>query len=302
MFAPKVAKPQTKAAASSTNKLAPHRSTLAVRPPGNGTVEQARFLQSTIGNQATLRLLVQPSFSLTKGEVDRHHEQEGTPAKMVARGATPGVSWDFSKIPIFSPDRHQAGSPLTAQSLPGILQPRLLIGEVNDPLEHEAERVAGQVMRMPAAWPSLSSAPTQLTRKCAACEEQEKLQKKETGPQTVAGEAPASVHQTLRSPGQPLDMESRAYFEPRFGRNLSQVRIHADARAAESAHSVHARAYAVGNHVVFGRNQYAPDTADGRHLLAHELTHTLQQQGGVPSLQRAPPNRRRPRALIWKRV
>jgi hypothetical protein len=197
-----------------------------------------------------------------------------------------GTSWDFSRIPLHP-------SSAAAKRLPGPIQTKLKVGAIDDPLEHEADRVADQVMRMPASDAVTISSRLQVSRKCDECEEEEEeeeeLQKKEARPQTVAGEAPASVHETLRTAGQPLDMESRAFFEPRFGRDLSQVRIHADPRAAESAHSVCARAYTVGHHVVFGRGQYAPHTADGRHLVAHELTHTLQQQGGVPSLRRDPP-------------
>ena len=193
------------------------------------------------------------------------------------------TSWDFSRIPLYP-------SSARAQRLPGPIQRKLKVGAIDDPLEHEADRVADQVMRMPAADAVTISSPPQASRKCEKCDEEEKLQKKETGPQTVAGDAPAGVHETLRSAGQPLDMESRAFFEPRLGADLSQVRVHSDTRAAESAHSVYARAYTVANHVVFGRDQYAPHSAEGRHLLAHELTHTLQQQGGMPSLRREPPN------------
>jgi hypothetical protein len=217
---------------------------------------------------------------------ERARTSRGVPetASRFLRNQPTGTSWDFSRIPL-----HPSSAP--AKCLPGPIQRKLKVGAVDDPLEHEADRVADQVMRMPTSDAVTISSRPQVSRKCDTCEEEEeeKLQKKEMGPQTVAGEAPASVHETLRSAGQPLDMESHAFFEPRFGRDLSQVRIHADPRAAESAASVYARAYTVGHHVVFGRDQYAPHTADGRHLLAHELIHTLQQQGGVPSLRRDPP-------------
>jgi hypothetical protein len=192
-----------------------------------------------------------------------------------------GATWDFSRIPLYP-----TSAPV--QRLAGPIQRKLKVGAIDDPLEHEADRVAHQVMCMPASDAVTTFSRPQVSRKCDKCED-EKLQKKETGPQTAASEAPASVHETLGSPGQPLDQESRAFFEPRFGRDLSEIRVHADARAAESAHSVYARAYTVGNHLVFGRDQYAPHTADGRHLLAHELTHTLQQQAGAPTLRRDPP-------------
>jgi Domain of unknown function (DUF4157) len=93
---------------------------------------------------------------------------------------------------------------------------------------------------------------------------------------------PPIVHEVLRSPGQPLDAAARAYFEPRFGRDFSRVRVHACARAAESARAVNALAYTVGRSVVFGTGQYAPGIASGRSLLAHELTHTIQQDFAAP--------------------
>lgn len=88
---------------------------------------------------------------------------------------------------------------------------------------------------------------------------------------------PRSVHETLRSPGQPLDASTRAFMEPRFGQDFSHVRVHADAQAAESARAVNAQAYTVGSEIAFGRAQYAPQTRSGKELLAHELAHTVQQ-------------------------
>jgi hypothetical protein len=88
---------------------------------------------------------------------------------------------------------------------------------------------------------------------------------------------PPVVHEVLRSSGQPLDATTRAFFEPRFGHNFSGVRVHSYPKAAESADAVNALAYTVGRDIVFGAHQYAPTTGQGRRLLAHELTHTLQQ-------------------------
>lgn len=92
---------------------------------------------------------------------------------------------------------------------------------------------------------------------------------------------PSIVHDVLSSPGQQLDDTTRAFMEPRFGRDFSHVRVHADSRAAESAGAVNARAYTVGRNVVFGAAQYSPGTSEGRRLLAHELTHVAQQQTPV---------------------
>jgi hypothetical protein len=94
-----------------------------------------------------------------------------------------------------------------------------------------------------------------------------------TGPTDV----PAVVHDTLSSPGQRLDARARALLEPRFDHDFSNVRVHADATAADSASAVGALAYTVGRHVVFGARQYAPYTAEGLRLMAHELSHVVQQ-------------------------
>ncbi|HEU4391863.1 MAG TPA: DUF4157 domain-containing protein [Blastocatellia bacterium] len=98
--------------------------------------------------------------------------------------------------------------------------------------------------------------------------------------------APAIVGQGLSSPGQPLDPAIRAYFEPRFGRDFSQVRVHDDAQAAASAGAVRANAFTLGSDIVFGSGAYRPQSSEGRRLLAHELTHVVQQQArpGSPAM------------------
>jgi hypothetical protein len=88
---------------------------------------------------------------------------------------------------------------------------------------------------------------------------------------------------SLHGGGQPLPESVQAFFEPRFGYDFCQVRVHADSKAAESARAVNARAFTVGHHVVMGAGQYSPGTAEGRRLLAHELTHVVQQ--GNPQAQ-----------------
>jgi len=121
-----------------------------------------------------------------------------------------------------------------------------------------------------------------LQRKCAQCEEEagenNKVRRQETG----AGPdlAPSIVHEVLRAPGQPLDPVARNFMEPRFGQDFSGVRIHANAEAADSARAVGALAYTYGNNIVFGPRQYAPESHTGRRLLAHELTHVIQQNRG----------------------
>lgn len=116
---------------------------------------------------------------------------------------------------------------------------------------------------------------------CAANRELN-LQRKGKGAQSGQG-VPASVSDTLSRPGRPLDADTRGFMESRFGSDFGAVRVHDDSAAAASAREVDAHAYTVGQDIVLGDGQYQPHSDSGRHLLAHELAHTLQQQG----LQRA---------------
>ncbi|MDD5094271.1 MAG: DUF4157 domain-containing protein [Dehalococcoidia bacterium] len=97
-------------------------------------------------------------------------------------------------------------------------------------------------------------------------------------------EVESSVTEALDSSGQPLDARTRAFMEPRFGHDFGQVRVHTDRRAAESAARIGAHAYTVGQNMVFSAGEYRPDTSQGRQLMAHELTHTV-QQGATPTIQ-----------------
>jgi hypothetical protein len=89
---------------------------------------------------------------------------------------------------------------------------------------------------------------------------------------------PPIVHEVLRSPGQPLESSARHIMERRFGHDFSRVRVHVDAKAAESAQSVNALAYTAGRNVVFGAGTYVPATYEGRRLIAHEMAHVRQQE------------------------
>jgi hypothetical protein len=142
MFDPLVAKPQTKATPSSTSKLGPRRSTLLARPFDSSEVEQAPMLQRSIGNEATLRLLAQQATTLTGNELGGDHQQDAGPESKTAREAPRGVSWDFSRIPIFPPDRNEQNSaqiPLSVPSRPGSVQHKLAGGEVGDPRKYGAK-------------------------------------------------------------------------------------------------------------------------------------------------------------------
>ena len=96
-------------------------------------------------------------------------------------------------------------------------------------------------------------------------------------------EAPATVYEVLRTPGHPLPLSSRAFMESRFDQDFSQVRVHTDGRAIESARSLNALAYTVGRDVVFDADRYRPETSEGQRLLAHELAHVVQQRSGAAS-------------------
>ncbi len=120
---------------------------------------------------------------------------------------------------------------------------------------------------------------------CDSCSKKN-LQRSATD-QSKPAEIPSLVHDTLRQPGHTLDRETRAFMEKHLAHDFSNVRVHTDSRAAESAESVNAHAYTVGRQIVFGSGRYAPQTTAGKQLLAHELTHVVQQRGmagnGLPN-------------------
>lgn len=119
-----------------------------------------------------------------------------------------------------------------------------------------------------------------VTGKCGGCEGKRlTLQRKAVDGAVGVEEVPPIVHEVLRSPGEPLDSDTREFMESRFEEDFSQVRIHRDGRSAEAAGQVNALAYTVKNDVVFGKGQYKPGTHEGKHLIAHELAHVIQQDG-----------------------
>jgi hypothetical protein len=174
--------------------------------------------------------------------------------------------------------------PRRSQPLPRAIQYKLMVGQADDPLEHEADRISERVMRMPTGAISASAAPMRISRKCAACAgEDDTIHRAEiagaqpAAPAIAAQATPDLVHEVLRGPGKPLDAGARAFFEPRFGHDFGRVRVHDGEREAASATALQARAFAVGERIVFGRGEYAPSSHAGRQLLAHELAHVVQQ-------------------------
>lgn len=126
-----------------------------------------------------------------------------------------------------------------------------------------------------------------LTGECAECSSKRLTVQRRTTNQAEISAVPPIVHEVLHSPGQPLDPVTRAFMESRFGHDFRQVRVHSDARAAESARAVSALAYTAGPEVVFGAGRYAPESGAGQKLLAHELTHVVQQHAVSGSFSQA---------------
>lgn len=198
-----------------------------------------------------------------------------------------------------APVAERGARPLT--SLP--VQAKLRVGAVNDPLEREADDVADRIVRMaqpPAA--TLQRCPggcpddqdllrsTAILRRCpGGCSCEEPLLRVADTPGAPLGvDAERDIDRQRRG-GVPLPPSTRRFFEPRFGASLAGVRIHTDAEAGRLTRQVQARAFTVGRHLFFGPGEYRPGTSAGQRLLAHELTHTLQQAHGRPAaaVQRA---------------
>jgi hypothetical protein len=198
-------------------------------------------------------------------------ERTQTPDHGPSRTPALPAGFDFTRIPVHG-------------KTPVGIQTKLTIGLPGDALEHEADRVAGQVMRMPQ--PMRSQAQVGASEHRVAPAAQVQTKSSHTGDSGGLA-APPIVHDVLRSPGQPLDAATRAFMEPRFGHDFSKVRVHADAKSAEAALSISARAFTSNYSVVFGAGEYASRNSQGRALLAHELTHVVQQAGsGQPAIQR----------------
>jgi hypothetical protein len=246
-----------------------------------------------LGNQATLRLLRKcdcggaPDCDCGMGDDKKKKEKDSPRTALHRKPAGSGAPLPSSLLDhdtqSFFEARLQRKAFSSAVAPAG---PRIQIGAVDDPLEADADRTAARVLRMPDS--AISSvgrtgapAPGSLNRSA------------ETGsaPETRndgisdGREAPPSVYEVLGQPGRQLDPSTRAFFEPRFGQDLSHVRIHNDSKAAESARAVNALAFASGHNIVFGSGSYSPDRPDGRFMLAHELAHTM-QQGRQQNLRR----------------
>lgn len=197
------------------------------------------------------------------------------------------------------------------------IQARLVIAPASDRYESEADRVADAVMRMPVGGPpvgagisSISASPVQrrcsecedekmqrraagdpsyLQRKCTKCEEEEELHRKASCGNVggLSSSIESSIN-TARGEGHPIPTGLRRQLEPRFGTDFSGIRLHTDTGAANLAASVGAHAFTTRQDIFFAAGRYQPNTPEGRRLLAHELTHTIQQRqaSGIATIQR----------------
>ena len=177
------------------------------------------------------------------------------------------------------------------QAFLGVLQAKLTVNPPGDQYEQEADRVAKAIMTMPDQQLQRQAYPEEeeelLQRQVDPEEEEEELLQPRLHAAGMAGGVPAVTPALeaqimgLQGGGQPLSAGARAFFEPRFGYDFSDVRIHAGGSAATMAQELQAQAFTTGRDIVFGPGQYRPGTMAGRHLLAHELTHVVQQADGA---------------------
>ncbi len=187
----------------------------------------------------------------------------------------PRLEHDFSRLPLYP-------------SAAGAIQTKIASSKPEDDYEQEADRISKQMIRMPE--PQLQRACT-CGGACPKCQTEQPERGDERAQTARVGsgdrgqtDVPPIVTEVLRSPGQPIDPATRAFMEPRFGHDFSRVRVHTDTAANASARAVNARAYTVGHDIVFGTGQFAPASAEGTKLIAHELAHVVQQREGATAM------------------
>ncbi len=179
----------------------------------------------------------------------------------------------------------------------GYIQTKQKVSHPTDPYEQEADRITEQIVKNDSfSYPSLISerdigGDLRINRKCNACEMEHELEAEEekrdlkisrksgdTKPSTELSTNQISlINSALNESGIPLDKQTRDYMEPRLHHNFDDVRIHNDSNASRSAESINALAYTLGNNIVFGNGQYNPLSKTGQKMIAHELTHVVQQ-------------------------
>lgn len=268
----------------------------------NLPTEQVLHLQRTIGNRAVNRLIQSGTIQakLTVGKPNSIYEKEadrvadrvmsmpeGSPVQRESAGEEEkeGVQSKPLAEQITPLIRRQAEEEEKAQTKP-LLQRQ----------EAEEEEAQTKPLIQRQAEEEEKPAQTKLLQRQEGEEEKEaqtKLQRqaeeeeKQAQPKAAPGGTPKvtpnieSNINSMRGGGQPLSESTRSFFEPRFGADFSHVRLHTGTNAAQTAQSINARAFTTGKDIVFNSGQYSPGTSSGNHLLAHELTHVIQQKKGI---------------------
>lgn len=171
-----------------------------------------------------------------------------------------------------------------------VIQTKLTVGQSGDRFEREADSVADGVVQRMASRVGGATAVPSVQAKCAKCEHEDTVQRRVDGSTSDASaDAADSVQQGLaaqRGAGQSLDAPLRQEMEQGIGADFSGVRVHTGAPAADLNDTLHARAFTHGQDVFFNSGEFDPGSSAGRHLLAHELTHVVQQSGSAPNIQR----------------
>ncbi|KAF5424184.1 MAG: protein of unknown function (DUF4157) [Candidatus Methanocomedens sp.] len=233
--------------------------------PQKSPADRILFLQRTIGNQAVQRLIKSGALQakLRIGQPGDMYEQEADRvADEVMRMPEPGVQREVK------PEEEET------------LQTKPLVNQITPLDQVQRQEEPEEEEEMIQAKPLAEEITPFVQKQVEPEEEEEELQAKATSGRIseVTPNLESNIL-SLKGGGKPLPENDRAFFEPRFGQDFSQVRLHTDTRAAESARTVNARAFTAGRDVVFGAGQYTVQTLKGKRLLAHELTHVMQQKG-----------------------
>ena len=245
-------------------------------------------MQGILGNLVTRRALtlgmLQPK--LTIGALDDVYEKEADEVaeKVMSQQAPRSEAGESGSEDDRNNGGHSTGRLASQDSAQRSILQRVPIQTLQQTL---GNRAFGRLLRQNA----LTASDPQVSKKCACGGESKEecaecsnkriaLRRNSAGVDSASLEAPSIVEDVLATHGHPLAQSARTALEPSFGYDFGDVRVHNDSRAADSAAAVDALAYTVGNHIVFGAGRYAPGTSDGNRLLAHELTHVV-QQGGV---------------------
>jgi len=282
--------------------------------------DQVMYLQRTIGNQAVQRLIKSGALQakLKIGQLGDRYEQE---ADRVADGVMRMPEPQVRRQSIEEEEEEQIQTKPVIEQITSLVQRQVeeaeeeqiqtkpVIEQITSLVQRqvEEEEEEEQVQTKPVTeqitplvqrqveeeeeeqvqTKPVTEQITPLVQRQVEEEEEEKLHKKEASGSTpeVTPEFESHINAT-RGGGQPLPESTRAYFEPRFGRDFSQVRVHTDTRAAEAARAVNAQAFTVGKDVIFGARQYTQGASEGRRLMAHELTHVIQQNAVTPLLSK----------------